>query len=415
MKLRDLFGPEDGLLRAAARRRNARRRAARVRRRRDALTQTRFIAVTGSGGKTTTTALLGAILAECGSTHVSLFANTLLGLSKRIGDVERSHAFAAFEVGMDAPGGIALAAHALNPDVAVVTGIGLDHRKTYRTKEAIAEEKGALFAALPPGAIAVLNADDPMMPAIAARTRARIVTFGTGPGADIRGENVEAVVPGGLRLDVVAGRRRLALETGLIGRHWAVAVLAAVAAARALGAPDAAIARAAASFQPVPCRCSLHVLDNGACYILDTVKAPFDTIGLAIDLVRDVKAPRRTIIIGSISDYAGTARVRYRKAYELARAAADRVIFYGDHAARVRPHEEDVKAGRFFAFEDLAALAGFLDATGEPGEVVLVKGAGADHLERLAFHQQHAISCWEGRCGLPGTCTACERLRKPAR
>src|SRR5262249_26493523 len=140
----------------------------------------------------------------------------------------RSDAFCVAEVGARYPGSVARIARLLRPDVAVVTRVGLDHYRVFRTLEGVAAEKGALVAGLAPGGGAGLNADDPHVLAMSALAPGRVVTFGEAAGATLRAEGVSSSWPEPLAFTLHVDGRALPVRTRLHGRHTAVSVLAAL-------------------------------------------------------------------------------------------------------------------------------------------------------------------------------------------
>ncbi len=122
----------------------------------------RVVAITGSAGKTTTKELCAALLrttAGCLSTRGNL--NNRVGLPSVAFQVEASHRFAVLEMGMSVRGEIAALSAVAEPDVAILTNVGLAHAEGVGgTTADVAREKGALFAALREGGVAVVNADD---------------------------------------------------------------------------------------------------------------------------------------------------------------------------------------------------------------------------------------------------------------
>jgi hypothetical protein len=94
--------------------------------------------------------------------------------------------------------------------------------------------------------VAILNADDPHVLAMATRTRARVVTYGLSSEAEIRGRDVRSSWPDRLALTVTHGQEQLHLQTQLVGEYWATSVLAAVACGIACGLGLEACAKAVA-------------------------------------------------------------------------------------------------------------------------------------------------------------------------
>ncbi|MBK7564627.1 MAG: hypothetical protein IPI21_10265 [Propionivibrio sp.] len=95
------------------------------------------------------------------------------------------------------------------------------------SREAIAQE-GKLIASLPATGTAVLNADDELVLAMAARSAARIITYGLSPKAELRAEDISSVWPERLQMTLVRGSERIKLRTQLCGTHWVPCVLGAI-------------------------------------------------------------------------------------------------------------------------------------------------------------------------------------------
>src|SRR5207244_7996515 len=89
------------------------------------------------------------------------------------------------------------------PHVGLVTNVGVAHLGLFGSREAIASAKAELVEALPDDGVAVLCADDPVAAGYASRTKARAVTFGLSPGADVKAE--------GVRVDYATGRASFVL------------------------------------------------------------------------------------------------------------------------------------------------------------------------------------------------------------
>src|SRR5690606_28795120 len=142
-----------------------------------------FIGITGSSGKSSTTDLISAVLRKKGSVTTQLMNNTIHPLINTIRNSGKSD-FVVVENGVGEKGVMKPMASLLQPDIAVVTMVGLEHYSAFRSSEAIAEEKGWLVESLRPEGLAVLNADDPLVMGMARRTSARVLTFGYSEDAD---------------------------------------------------------------------------------------------------------------------------------------------------------------------------------------------------------------------------------------
>ena len=296
--------------------------------------------------------------------------------------------------------------HLLRPSVGVVTLVALEHYSAFRSLGAVAEEKGKLVEALPKSGLAVLNHDDPWVHAMALRTKARFVTFGKS-GGDYLITETRATEPGKLSVTIAHDGETFELKTQLTGSHNSLPVAAAVACAHQLGAPAALIEERLASFQPLFGRCSAHFIENGPVFIADTVKAPYHSIFLPINMMTEFSAPRRRIVIGPISDYAGSRKPKYRDVYRACRQVADQVIFVGDHSHRSKATPEDIAAGRFVEKRSVEEAAAFIKATAIPGEIIMLKSSRNIHLERIMLAVGQQVRCWEQNCGLDVDCLRC--------
>jgi UDP-N-acetylmuramoyl-tripeptide--D-alanyl-D-alanine ligase len=367
------------------------------------------VAVTGSCGKSTTTSLIARILSDQGITLTGIGVNTARGIARNILRASRTEQYWVQEVSGHEPGAISAASGFLRHDIAVVTTVGMDHRKSLGGMEGVAAEKGSLVELLPEHGIAILNADDPLVAAMAARTRAKVVTFGASKDADIRCLGHSAVFPERLSLVVSDGERTAEVRTRLLGARWVTAIMAAIACGRSIGVELDACVRAVEAVEPAHGRDSLHAIVGGPKIVLDTVKAPWWTIASSLDFVRAAKTPRRTIVFGTISDYSGASGPKYRGAALQAMEAAERVVFVGKNIGRVEQKARE-NPDRLWAFTSAYQAYEFLRSSALPGELIYVKASGIDHLERLLYEWQSPIKCWIDDCQKSFSCDFCKQL-----
>lgn len=278
----------------------------RARLRRMLLTETTFIAVTGSCGKTLTTELTAAVLSVRGESCSQSGPNILRDSIHTLLTVAASSRFCVKEVSGDPPDEVSGHYRVLRPNIVIVTTICSDHYKTFRGPEMAAKVKGQLVENLPPHAVAILNADDPHVRAMADRTRARVVTFGLSPDADIRATGSSSVWPDRLALTVTRGHETVHVHTKLVGEHWTTSVLAAIACGTTCGLDLRTSAKVVETFRPLFGRYSVHAMPDGPVYVLDSYKAPSWTIANSLSFLAHAQAPRKTAVFGTISDYPGS-------------------------------------------------------------------------------------------------------------
>ena len=153
----------------------------------------RVVGVAGSTGKTSTKDLLATTLAPLGCYASPASYNNEFGLPITLLNAPDDATVVVAELGERFPGDIAALCAIARPEIGVVTNVGLAHAEHLGGAAGAAEAMGELLAALPPGGLAVLNADDEWTPKLAAAVGVAVVTAGRAPGADYRID--------GLRLD----------------------------------------------------------------------------------------------------------------------------------------------------------------------------------------------------------------------
>ena len=378
------------------------------------LHRTTFIGITGSCGKTTTTELTGKILSAKGPCHVKSSGNTHSAALRSILSIAPSDRFCVHEVAASGPGTIGRVVRILRPRIAIVTTIGTDHYRLFRGLEATAREKAALVAALPKSGTAILNADDPHVRAMAPLTRAHVLTYGLSPDADVRATNVSSLWPQRLSLDVMHGSQRVRIQTKLAGEYWVTSILSAIACGIVCGMRIEDCTEAIEQFEPVFARWSIHSKPGKPVFILDTRKAPSWTLPHSLDFIERARAPRKTILFGTLCDRPGAwTGDRYRKLAQQALEVADRVMFVGPNAGRVDRLRTGEVAQRLLSFPTAYQAGEFVARNALPDELILVKASISDHLERVMLRMQDSVVCWRERCRRPMNCPECRLYCTP--
>jgi UDP-N-acetylmuramate--alanine ligase len=335
------------------------------------------LAVAGTHGKTTTTAMATAILREAG-----LDPSWAVG-----GDLQDGGANAGVGAG---PHFVAEADESdgsfleLAPTVAVVTNVEADHLDHWGDLEAVRDGFRRFVARLPAGGTAVLCADDPGARALAEAAPCQVVTYGLGAGADVRADGLVATGDGS-SFEVVAGGERLgAVRLPVPGRHVAQNAVGAIAATRALGAPFAAAERALAQFGGAARRFHLRASVGGVTLVDDYAHHPTE-VAATLAAAR-LGGWKRVVAVFQPHLYSRTRLFAAELGQAL--AAADVVLVTDVYAAREEP-EPGVDGGLVAAaarrarpgldcayVPDRRDLAKHVAATVRPGDLVLTLGAG---------------------------------------
>src|SRR5690606_4974680 len=203
---------------------------------------------------------------------------------------------------------IAALARVAPPRVGVVLNVGTAHLGEFGSREAIAQTKGELVEALPETGLAVLNADDPQVAAMAERTKARVVTFGHAENADFRASEVmlddEARASFTLHTPGGSAPVRLAVH----GEHQVGNALAAAAVATEFGADPQTVAAALSGAKAASARrMDVRTTAAGVTVINDSYNANPDSMRAAlkalVTMSRAADTPRRSwAVLGEMAE-----------------------------------------------------------------------------------------------------------------
>jgi UDP-N-acetylmuramoyl-tripeptide--D-alanyl-D-alanine ligase len=320
-------------------------------------------------------------------THVQILHNQTKAVARAVlRTVPWYHRYCVQEVSAERPTVIDASFDILRPTVGIVTAISGDHRKAYGGSiEAIAAEKAKIVHRLPVDGLAVLNADDPLVAAMGEGCACRVVYYGRREDADLRLLDARSIWPGRLELEVSYRGESFRANTRLVGVHWTVSVLAALLTGLELGVDRSVCLTAIEAFEPLFNRMSVHAGPRGAWYVLDAEKASFLGIEACLAFLNGTSAPRKTVVFGTIADYAGASRSHYYKVARMALDKADRVFFTGTNASRVRRLAAGDLADRLFVHERPRDLLKVLSEDAVPDEIIYVKATRADRLARVFF------------------------------
>lgn len=364
------------------------------------------IGVTGSSAKTTTTGILRHILTQDHKVTGNIEDNAISATARAIRQAPVGTRFAILEIAAGNEPSIRTVTRIARPDIAIITMIRLEHASAYRSMEAIAEEKGHLLEGLRPGGLAIMNADDEMVMSMAARTSARVITFGESMNADYRARNISVDLADGLRMRITGGGHDFEVTSQLFGRHLFLPVLAAVACALELGLDPDSVRDAVGSYRGLVDRCGVIRVDDGPVFLMETWKAPAHSMRLPMDTLEAVEATRKTIVIGQISDYRGNSKKPYREAVAQASTVADRVFTVGSSSRRITGSMAG-PGTEYAHFAGVQDLFQHLQLTAIAGEAIVLKSSRNLHLERVALAFKTDVQCWAEDCGQETNCLDC--------
>ncbi len=280
------------------------------------------------------------------------------------------------EMGARGIGHIAMLMRIARPSVGVALNVGRAHVGMYADGQlGIARAKGEIVEGLPVGGVAVLNADDPLVLAMADRTRADILRFSTTrKDVEISAQSIL------LGADLRASFRLLTpwgsadVRLGVPGAHQPANALAAAAACGAVGSTLDEIVEGLSHAELSPWRMELLDAPAGYRVLNDSYNANPESMAAGLRSLAAMAARRRVAVLGEMAELGPQRAAAHAEVAELAGRLGIELVAVAPAAYGEAPVVSSIDE----AVERLGAMG-----LGE-GDAVLLKGSRVAGLERLA-------------------------------
>ena len=339
------------------------------------------IGITGSSGKTSTKDLLASVLSSAAPTVAPVGSlNSEVGVPLTVFRVTPDTRFLVVEMGARGVGHIEYLTTIAPPRIGIELNVGTAHVGEFGSREAIAVAKAELVAALPGDGLAVLNADDAVVRAMATRTGARVQLVGTARDAAVRADDIVLDAAGRptFRLLTPSGEAEVSLP--LHGEHHVGNALAVVATALECGLSLDAVVQALSTATPAS-RWRMEVVErpDGVTVVNDAYNANPDSMRAALKALAAMGRDRRTwAVLGSMLELGDESTTEHDAIGRLAvRLNISRLVVVGEVA---RPMASGAQHEGSWGEEavwvpDADAAHDLLVKNLRPGDVVLFKSS----------------------------------------
>jgi alanine racemase len=365
------------------------------------------IGITGSTGKTSSREAVAAVLRRRFHVfHNPANYNGRFGLPIALGRLTPEHQVAVLEMACDSFDEIAQLSQLTRPQVGIVTAVNHAHLAYLGSLDAIAQEKARLLEALPAAdqlGLAIINYDDERVRTMRERTRARVVTFGFNPDADLVATHTQPDREGTTMLVHLAGPQgtgfpgyptRDEIRIGLIGQHHAYTALVAIAVGIAYHVPWEEILAGLVSIRPLPGRLNplpgqndSLILDDSYSASPASMLAALRTLDALAKRERPYRTIRRIAILGDMGQLGSYEREGHVQVGQAAAGNVDLLITVGERAEQIaqaaREAETPPNEGVIITYSP-AEAARHLEGQLGVDDIVLVKGDVQARLERAA-------------------------------
>ncbi len=346
-----------------------------------------LIGVTGTNGKSTTKEMIASVvkmkyplLKTEGNlnNHIGL-PLTLLGLNK-------FHKAAVLEMGMSAAGEIARLAEIAKPRIGVITNISEAHMIHLKSLQDIQKAKGELFKALPQQGTAIINADDPLIPALIDKLRVRKITFGIENKADVMATDIRPAAISGYDFTLNVKDKKIPVTLPLIGRFNIYNALAAAAVGHALGISLEMMKTGLSARHKLSQRGESTRYKNMT-LLNDTYNANPQSMREAMKTLKEYQVSgKKFLVIGDMLELGDNAEAAHRQlGAETAQQKFHFLVTVGElagiagkAAAQSGMGDDHVKC-----FDSHQEAIDFLKKTSQPGDCLLFKGSRGAHMEKV--------------------------------
>lgn len=341
------------------------------------------VGVTGTSGKTTTTAMISAIfrkrwrvLKTIGNLNLPPF------VPAQIMRMKRGYQAAVFEVGMNRPGQISKQSRVIQPKVGVITHIGTGHIEHLGSYENVILEKSGIIEGIPSDGCLVLNSDDSATKKIdLSAFKGKVVYYGMVNPADFTGRDIEFRDKGtSFKVKIQGKIHSFFIPT--YGKHNVYNALAAIAVARYYDFDIETIRQGLSRFRKPHMRLQIVNGVKNSVIINDTYNANPDSIMAGLEVLAQMAKGRNSVaILGNMLEQGEYSVAHHRAVGEKAEQLKINWLITVGTLAKEIAHGVRSKAMFIKSFHWTKQAVKFLRETLPEDSVVLVKGSRGAHME----------------------------------
>ena len=345
-----------------------------------------IIGVTGSVGKTTTREMIKTALSGTMNVYeTEKNFNSQIGVPIVLSRIDEDKEIAVLEMGMSEPGQMENLSRIVQPDICVVTVIGVAHIEFLKTKENIRKEKLAITSHMNKDGVLFINGDDEMLLEIKNQIGVKTFCYGTNDACEYKAENIR-VVGYNTVYDYVHEDKKITVTLNSMGKHNVLNSLAGMAIADYLGKDLEATANTFKSFNGM----RLKFIDVPGKYTIidDTYNASPDSMKASINVLSDMEVKgRRIAVLGDMKELGENSEQYHRELGEYVASKADMVVTVGELAKYIADSAKIINTNiSCYSFDDIGEATLFLLNELKADDVVLLKASNSMKFNTIVEH-----------------------------
>jgi UDP-N-acetylmuramoyl-tripeptide--D-alanyl-D-alanine ligase len=341
------------------------------------------VAITGSVGKTTTKDIVASVLAK----HFNVYKtqgnlNNDIGVPLTIFSLEKEHTAAVIEMGMNHFGEIRYLASIVQPDIAVITNVGVSHIENLGSREGILKAKCEIFEGLKKGGKAIVNGDNDMLATLSdSYDGFKLTKFGTDSSFDIYADNIAEKGLDGIDCTIHYGSEVFDVSIHIPGKHMVSNALAAAAAGFALGMSAEEIKAGIESFEPTKMRMDI-IKSNGLTIINDVYNSNPVSAMAAVDVLASADG-KKCAVLGDMFELGEFApKLHYDLGKYTAEKNIDEIVCIGEISKNMYEGARSVRESNVHYFATQEEFFESLDDIINGEMTVLVKASRGMKFEK---------------------------------
>ena len=345
-----------------------------------------FVGISGSVGKTTTKETVYNVLSQKYNTLKTIGNfNNEIGLPLTILNLSHEHQCGVIEMGMSHFGEISRLTSVVQPNVAVLTNIGMSHIENLGSQEGILKAKLEIIEGLAPDGTLVVNGDDPYLWGCRNTLSCRVLTYGVeNKNCDFIAEDIDYQFDS-ISFTIITPDSSYPAVMNAVGAHNVYNGLAAAVCGRLLGISDTDTAAGLAERQETKMR--LNVVDcDGFSMIEDCYNSSPDSMLAALQVLMKAGGTRKIAVLADMlemGEHSKSAHSKVGKA--VAVQDVDSLITFGEmgKVIALSAVENGMNPQKVHSFSEKESIYDLLEHFIQKGDVVLVKGSRGMKMETV--------------------------------